>query len=1526
MGILAWQYKTIRNNPSFIIAALILCILPFFRKLSKIRSSAMVGWITGTIFYICVFIISCFTELGALNALVSLTLIYRLNADKTVFDNLAILSAHFSAVRDYQIRPRLFLVGSFIFGTLLSHQLRKKLHTVWDSACLLLICRQSCENEFDTAKRILRGIGPEGSMASLKPDEPITPSKGKTSQGNKSSELSESVREGVKVGVIPGPKDFDRLHSSARSRMNQGLKRYPLAIVAFKSVVSTEHECMFQSVRDGELFSIIDKFAANLDVFCVRRVGRVWVGCVGFSTSLGSGSIDCNRAIALAILVYTSARNRHIAVTAAIGYGTVTGGYVGSSRFDLFGEEVRWALDHVELRRNEILVSDVVHFMVEKKREKETLNLFKFEVSVVPSVIVSAESEKVFVVVPLLTNDGPINCMLGVECMLPEAIPLRWEARDQDSYLSPPVKCINSVICGTIRELLQFVYFDHIACNGSNGGSMEFIVSDGGGFVNSWMLNPEKVTQQHYEVVTQLFLVVKRTLYPSALRLLLLTAREKVLRGWGKYFKGRFQIKSMRNGYKHSVRVSDPWPRNSYHRGNPSGPIERRVVDSSEDMVSSTRAVNADRNSAVADSRNNSIQRSVVSICDEGGSDQECAKVAEDVLFTPAVLSRIPPAELKPTRSLGHICRFDSGGSIYLEAPSMDTIDDGSYGVARGKSYSVDNTDNVYSMLQTGTDGPVGKHGTSSSSFLKSGISNYASEMKVANQFHSSGTPTTLSSSTLYQDDDGDDSYFLLADVARDLFDYDDPAAVMEAWPAEDELKGPDSGDSQDVVDSSLKEAGARAQQLPPLSQVQQHQHQTVPRSNMNYATRISSKAEALTNEPLSETDPVYKMKMYLKHSTVLRQLPQYNDLMYESSVADTNGDTCPTVQTFFYAVPFVIMGFTSYFSMGQLNMQEGDLITQLIKGMCYLLYLLLPVIVVETRGALFTKHSVLLGLQIYLMYSLDHSKLQSETKYYYYMTSSLESNRDDSTANLAQGHIILGIFLVHCLHHNYLPFWGCVLSNILLVAALVALFVTSDRNVGCGSFLYFLFVVLFHGIRWAMEFVHLSYFALVLDILPYLIERYETMKLANRNLLSGHTNYVPLVNTNILHTPRRYRNAAVVAMHVKAVELVPDFLEEKDTSQFLTSLYRVIDECIADAGMLKVSSFSGVIICVSCEDPYLCNVESLRKPINYATRAVMLLLHIQRRIDSYFKDDQLKINLGMGINHGSITLGLLGGNCKPDELLYFDCGGSCRDLAYLLATNRIRQGFYASDIYKNLIIHDSSTPPSAASTSAATTAHSTSGAGGVGYGTNGSTADDCYYDYEPNSRMISIQFENSILSNWGLHLDRSFNGIQLQDFEYICELGKGGYGTVHLVQEKEYAANSNSKKKKKFYAIKKLPIHYESSKMIRREFLILQQMQHFNVIHFMYCMVYKKSIYLVMSFVKCGNLQQIVSSYLDLSIDTFRFWFAELIIALEYVHSLGIIHRDVKPTNCMIGETVVYFCADCALLILGSLQMNMDI
>ena len=147
------------------------------------------------------------------------------------------------------------------------------------------------------------------------------------------------------------------------------------------------------------------------------------------------------------------------------------------------------------------------------------------------------------------------------------------------------------------------------------------------------------------------------------------------------------------------------------------------------------------------------------------------------------------------------------------------------------------------------------------------------------------------------------------------------------------------------------------------------------------------------------------------------------------------------------------------------------------------------------------------------------------------------------------------------------------------------------------------------------------------------------------------------------------------------------------------------------------------------------------------------------------------------------------------------------------------------------------------------------------------------------------------------LQIEGSFSrGMQLEDFEYMGLLGRGGYGSVHLV----FDFNTG-----KEYAVKAIPRKKNSAipKMIQREFIILQQIQHPNVVGFKFCMINKSIIYLVMSYIRGGDLKEMVDRHKP-KVEILRLWFAELVLALDYIHSLGIIHRDVKPANCMIDTS----------------------
>lgn len=62
-----------------------------------------------------------------------------------------------------------------------------------------------------------------------------------------------------------------------------------------------------------------------------------------------------------------------------------------------------------------------------------------------------------------------------------------------------------------------------------------------------------------------------------------------------------------------------------------------------------------------------------------------------------------------------------------------------------------------------------------------------------------------------------------------------------------------------------------------------------------------------------------------------------------------------------------------------------------------------------------------------------------------------------------------------------------------------------------------------------------------------------------------------------------------------------------------------------------------------------------------------------------------------------------------------------------------------------------------------------------------------------------------------------------------------------------------------------------------------------------------KLTLYLIMEFVNGGELFYHLQMAGKFDENRVRFYMAELVLALEYLHKQGVVYRDVKPENILI-------------------------
>ncbi len=138
-----------------------------------------------------------------------------------------------------------------------------------------------------------------------------------------------------------------------------------------------------------------------------------------------------------------------------------------------------------------------------------------------------------------------------------------------------------------------------------------------------------------------------------------------------------------------------------------------------------------------------------------------------------------------------------------------------------------------------------------------------------------------------------------------------------------------------------------------------------------------------------------------------------------------------------------------------------------------------------------------------------------------------------------------------------------------------------------------------------------------------------------------------------------------------------------------------------------------------------------------------------------------------------------------------------------------------------------------------------------------------------------------------------------ISEFKCIKKIGKGAFSKVYLCVHKPSG---------KKYALKRQNLQkLRKSEMrnIRNEIIIHQSLDHPNIVKFYDYFIEKNYLFMVLEPAKDGNLFTYIKSNRNLEHKNIRKIFNQILDAVEYVHSKGVIIRDIKPENILkSGET----------------------
>uniref|UniRef100_A0A671RXQ2 non-specific serine/threonine protein kinase n=1 Tax=Sinocyclocheilus anshuiensis TaxID=1608454 RepID=A0A671RXQ2_9TELE len=145
-------------------------------------------------------------------------------------------------------------------------------------------------------------------------------------------------------------------------------------------------------------------------------------------------------------------------------------------------------------------------------------------------------------------------------------------------------------------------------------------------------------------------------------------------------------------------------------------------------------------------------------------------------------------------------------------------------------------------------------------------------------------------------------------------------------------------------------------------------------------------------------------------------------------------------------------------------------------------------------------------------------------------------------------------------------------------------------------------------------------------------------------------------------------------------------------------------------------------------------------------------------------------------------------------------------------------------------------------------------------------------------------------------HVKEGCEKAEPSQFELLKVLGQGSFGKVFLVRK---LMGPDAGQLYAMKVLKKASLKVRDRVRTKMERDILVEVNHPFIVRLHYAFQTEGKLYLILDFLRGGDVFTRLSKEVMFTEEDVKFYLAELALALDHLHNLGIVYRDLKPEKC---------------------------